>query len=367
MQSAALQVYPPELLAPPVARAAYSDRTAWLMATMSKFAYLKFESDEELLNALADRLMTADGKKKVKAEVVAFVSEYLSPRGHEADRLKNELANLGFALVATFNNGGTQAYLAKRDSDRMAVLAFRGTEKNFTDIKTDLNARFYTHDGVKIHDGFRRAFAHIESAVIQAIGELGDYRLYTTGHSLGGALAVVATRTLNGDNVAACYTFGSPKVGSLEFGDAIKPPIYRVVNAADLVPRVPLTWIIEASVVIFKVTKFLPLVGSSIARFLENFRGYSHHGDMRYLSVCDSNFDNLRLIANPELPLRAFWLFSRISQDWNAGFTDHGIDGYCAKLRAYAVGRSKGNVVANVIALTKSNESEPGRSTGRAQ
>ena len=32
-----------ELLQPPVGRAAYSDRTAWLMAEMSRLAYLKFE------------------------------------------------------------------------------------------------------------------------------------------------------------------------------------------------------------------------------------------------------------------------------------------------------------------------------------
>ena len=32
-----------ELLKPPVGRAAYSDRIAWLMAEMSRLAYLKFE------------------------------------------------------------------------------------------------------------------------------------------------------------------------------------------------------------------------------------------------------------------------------------------------------------------------------------
>lgn len=363
MQSTALELYPPELLSPPVARAAYSDRTAWLMATMSKLAYLKFESDEELLNALIDRLVSVSDRKKLKTEVIAFVRDYLAPRGHEADLLRNELAALGFTLVTVFNNGGTQSFLAKRDSDQVAVLAFRGTEKNIADIKTDLNARFYRHNGTKVHDGFRRAFAFVESAVMQAVSELRDYRLYITGHSLGGALALVATRALNSDNVAACYTFGSPKVGSLEFGDAIKPPIYRVVNAADLVPRVPLTWIIEALVMIFKITTVIPFAGKYIVRVLENFRGYSHHGDMRYLTVCDTNFNDLRLVANPELPLRAFWLMSRISVNWNAGFTDHGIDGYCAKLRAYALARSKGNVVDYVGHAKKGDEADESRRT----
>ncbi len=44
-----------ELLNPPVMRAAYSDRTAWLMAVMSKLAYFPFENDDtELKQALAE-------------------------------------------------------------------------------------------------------------------------------------------------------------------------------------------------------------------------------------------------------------------------------------------------------------------------
>ena len=52
-------------------------------------------------------------------------------------------------------------------------------------------------------------------------------------------------RRLSCDEVAACYTFGSPKVGNEEFGDAIKVPVYRIVNAADSVPSLPPTWFWE--------------------------------------------------------------------------------------------------------------------------
>jgi len=37
----------------------------------------------------------------------------------------------------------------------------------------------------------------------------------------------------------ACYTFGSPPVGTKAFDDDIKTPIYRVVNHVDIVPRLP--------------------------------------------------------------------------------------------------------------------------------
>ena len=106
-----------ELLNPPIARAAYSDRTAWLLAEMSRIAYGKFEESEE-----------------------------------ELQKLKTALNKAEFELVTTFNEKGTQAFLAKREKDKMAVLAFRGTEQDkIDDIITDLDARFYKKvDGSKM-------------------------------------------------------------------------------------------------------------------------------------------------------------------------------------------------------------------------
>ena len=57
-----------------------------------------------------------------------------------------------------------------------------------------------------------------------------DLGLYVTGHSLGGALAQRATAALDRDTLAACYTFGSPRVATLAFDRLDKAPHYRVVN-----------------------------------------------------------------------------------------------------------------------------------------
>ena len=327
------------LLSPPVARAAYSDRTAWLMAELSRLAYEKFEGDAALFDDLARRLAPLQDHDRIKKEVATFVKDYVTAKGAGFETLKAELAAAGFELVATFNNGGTQAFLAKREADRMAVLAFRGTEKEAEDIKADLNARFYTRGGIKVHDGFRQAFALVEPMIKENVARLSDYKLYITGHSLGGALALVATRALSTDSIAACYTFGGPRVGNSEFGDDIKVPIYRVVNAADLVPRVPPTWAIELSIFLAGWLP-VPYLRSLLVRFLENFRGYSHHGDMRYLTASNDDFSDLRLIANPDLIERVRWLVQRLAVDWKAGFSDHSISGYCAKLEAYALKRS---------------------------
>ena len=73
--------------------------------------------------------------------------------------------------------------------------------------------------GGKIHSGFNEAFSQV-SVEIQTILNKEEYKnkpLFITGHSLGGALAVIAAKKLtHKGGMAACYTFGSPRVGDVE-------------------------------------------------------------------------------------------------------------------------------------------------------
>lgn len=284
-----------ELLEPPVRRAAYSDRTAWLMAELSRLAYVKFEEGEQRLR-----------------------------------ELKAGLSEGRFELAHTFNTDGTQGFLAKRSSDSLLVLAFRGTEKDDPrDVITDLNARFYTDEsGTKIHEGFHRAFKRVEQDVRKAVASVAGHALYVTGHSLGGALGLMATRALNSDELAACYTFGSPKVGNAEFANEIKPPIYRVVNAYDPVPIASSNEVVDFLLQTVPSRKFRSWVD-------RQFRGYVHHGDMRYLTPCGTDFGGLQLLLNYGELRRIFsvWMHRRES------VKDHAIDAYCDKLAHWALRR----------------------------
>ena len=278
-----------KLLNPPIMRAAYSDRMAWLMAEMSKLAYLKFEDDTE--------------------------------------KLKKALSLADFELVEIFNKAGTQAFLAKRYLDKIMVLAFRGTEvKEPRDILTDLNAKFYNDDkGIKIHNGFNKAFELVKQEVIDVVGKIENFSLYVTGHSLGGALALIATKTLNSDNLAACYTFGSPRVGNEEFDDEIKPPIYRVVNAFDILPSVPPEYL-------FEIINLLPWKWSK--NLAKKFIGYAHHGDMRYLTDC-KDFPKVKLISN----YNEFFRLVGLWKNKKESVKHHEINIYCEKLAQYALKR----------------------------
>ena len=224
----------------PTWRAAYSDRTAWLMAVFSQLAYVPFVDAQP-------QQRTGGGGKALKPEGWAALDPFLGPGG--------------FEVKATFNRGDVQTYLAV-NPDEFAVLAFRGTA-NKGDWQINLNAPLIpmpSFESVQIHTGFWEAFEDsaddIRAAIKLYVSD--DLGLYITGHSLGGALAQIASVILERDNLAACYTFGSPRVATDAFDVCVKCPHYRVVNHWDLVPGVP-----------------LPLVG---------VLAYRHTGDPRLLT-----------------------------------------------------------------------------------
>lgn len=296
------------IFVPPTYRTAYSDRTAWLMATLSKLAYLRYEDS-----------------------------------GINTKALKVGLKTLGLDLYAFFNDNtsDTQAFHAVAGT-HFQVLFFRGTEKNGRDILTDLKARLYhTTDG-QIHLGFLNAYEGVRQSVRDHVKRFPDLPLYITGHSLGGALATVATKDLDGlAPVAACYTFGSPRVGAPDWADGIKAPVYRIINGADGVPLVPgsvlLTWLL-------KPISWLPFINRLVGY---GYIGYQHVGDLRFL---DGSADTPRLKTGTAAVLARLYRLT-IGRLWDAIrfmapgillalFKDHAIACYTDKLHRIAEARN---------------------------
>ncbi len=341
---------PSELLEiqPSRCRAAYSDRMAWLMASMSQLAYFKFEVKENEFAAWAEKIKKLTSNEEIQDFLKKKLVPNLAKTSGKVD-LQKELKSAGFQLVEIFDEGGTQAFLAKQIPDRsaqgrekIAVLAFRGTETTqLKDIITDLNAFVTDDSGSRVHTGFKTAFNEVKRKVQAEIKKLKGYSIFITGHSLGGALALIATRELVSDNIAACYTFGSPRVGSSEFADSIKPPIYRVVNTADIVPRLPPGLFIEVAVDILRFLRgVFPFLEFAASWLDDKVSGYRHHGDMRYLTHCKkADCSDVRLISNISFLDRCRRLFkNRISLNKHIG--DHDIAKYCMKLAAHARNRN---------------------------
>lgn len=135
------------------------------------------------------------------------------------------------------------------------VICFRGTEPDeLTDVLADLNAipRKSMTDGW-VHSGFRGELDKLWDSILEVYNKQKDLPLYICGHSLGAAMATIATSRL--PETIELYTFGSPRVGTRSFVKNIKTPHYRFVNNNDVVTKVPL--------------------------FL---MGYKHHGNLVYIN-----------------------------------------------------------------------------------
>lgn len=166
------------------------------------------------------------------------------------------------------------------------ILCFRGTEPDeLSDVLADLNAIprcSMTHGWV--HSGFRNELDKLWEQLVEHMNTHQKKKLYVTGHSLGAAMATVATSRIEEfRDVEQLTTFGSPRVGTRGFVKHIKTPHKRVVNNNDIVTRVPL-WLM----------------------------GYKHHGDLTYINF----YGNVRKLT----------LWQMIKDKWR-GWRNNALDG----------------------------------------
>lgn len=155
----------------------------------------------------------------------------------------------GFSDVYPLDKNETQGFIAKKDN--MILIAFRGTEETKNeDIFTDILAYQTKTELGKVHYGFLRALKAVWKDVLTAVKNYQDNNqpVWITGHSLGGALAALATAKLASinacQNIGGVYTFGQPRVGDKDFKEKFEKLLpsgaYRVTNFKDPVTLVPL-------------------------------------------------------------------------------------------------------------------------------
>ena len=118
-----------------------------------------------------------------------------------------------------------------------SVLVFRGTRGRIANWLFNLHTALSPWPtGGLVHKGFKQLFMEAREEIAAQLTSLSG-PVYYTGHSLGGALAVLAASLIK---PAAVYTFGSPRMGNGDFVHATRHlQIYRVVNPRDIVTVVP--------------------------------------------------------------------------------------------------------------------------------
>jgi hypothetical protein len=170
--------------------------------------------------------------------------------------LRGELSGLGSLT-------DTEVIVARNVDTDDLVVSFRGTEfDNPLDVLTDLNATpvpWVLPDGRAVsnavHGGFAGAYLAVRDQLITVLRSeqraSGDgTRVYFTGHSLGGALATIASIDLVDDlmglgylrNEVVTYTYGAPRSLSTAMSNhhaSFVPMSFAVVNPHDPVPHLP--------------------------------------------------------------------------------------------------------------------------------
>ena len=152
------------------------------------------------------------------------------------------LEKVQLAEIEFFNEGPTEAALIKPKSTagaQFAALVFRGT----TDVKdwlTDfkLIPASWAGRGL-VHEGFAEALKLVWARITASLDTNvpPDCPLFIAGHSLGAALATLASSLRP---PRALYTFGSPRVGDDDFGATLAAVNnFRVANNRDIVTTVP--------------------------------------------------------------------------------------------------------------------------------
>src|SRR5882724_10059788 len=175
----------------------------------------------------------------------------------------------GYGVVSATtdkSDGDRDAGLVWHSADEL-IVAFRGTLPDVANSQDTSRQVLSIEDWVnnanyspkvdpklgQVHAGFEAAFEQVWPGLMQQIviwqkaGKLGpQVKVYVTGHSKGGSLAMLAALTLRADKltpVTEVVTFGAPRVGGPDFAAkyaAAGIAGIRYENSQDLVPHVPL-------------------------------------------------------------------------------------------------------------------------------
>ncbi|KAH7033437.1 lipase [Microdochium trichocladiopsis] len=159
---------------------------------------------------------------------------------------------VGSTVVDTFGGVVTDihGYVATDVENKLIVVAYKGS----TSLRNYL-ADFVFHrvgcadivDGCEVHAGFSKAndetWEKMLATLTTTVAANPTYKVVFTGHSLGGAVATLATARARKLGFSIdLYNYGSPRVGNQAFAEFVtsQPGVeYRITHLTDPVPRLP--------------------------------------------------------------------------------------------------------------------------------
>ena len=180
----------------------------------------------------------------VQWPIALTLAEIASTAYDSPDSITHKLQTLGAKEVFCFSQGSSAGVVASDDNS--VVIAFRGTQ-SIADILTDIKVFGTKVDGGTVHQGFWAAVESVYDLATTGAEKHGakSKKVWITGHSLGGAMAVAFTFKAMKEHKfrpAGIITFGQPLVMSDSLCqfllDEFKSDYVRFVNHGDPIARV---------------------------------------------------------------------------------------------------------------------------------
>lgn len=157
------------------------------------------------------------------------------------EHISKKLRETGANQVSIYTKDGTQAFIAEYDD--VIFVSFKGREADrWQEVKTDLHFWESQFHDCPVHTGFMNSLEHVKRhLMIDLEYFMPEKRIVYTGHSLGGALALLLA--LEKEPTDIC-TFGNPRVfKTKDLGLAEQVNIVRVRTENDFVPSLPPSWL----------------------------------------------------------------------------------------------------------------------------
>lgn len=149
--------------------------------------------------------------------------------------------------VVPIEAGNASGFVAF-DDEGAAVIAIAGTndardcvDNALAFSHVDRRSGFGAHKGMLAHAlAFYAGMERADGDIFRRLREAE--RVYVTGHSLGGAAAVLLPLLMDGICPSLVCTFGQPRVLTAATAGRYPHPLRRFVGASDIVPLLPLPW-----------------------------------------------------------------------------------------------------------------------------
>ena len=284
-----------KLLPPPYSTHDFSDHTVdssydtQHALCLAKAAYLVYEDREYvadiarswLSDDIDDRWQRLSNRQYVVEVIKAWLQEHEVIQAQDIERtIRHNFIYLDMMIT------NTQAFLFRKGDN--LILVFKGTQQ-LADWKTNIKIRLRQFTLLadqtvmpprgRVHRGFLDGWQSVEKQVVYYLRRwwTPETKLWVTGHSLGGALAAIATISLEtqGFQVSGLYTFGQPRVADWRMVNAMNrclgDRLFRYVNNNDIVPLIP--------------PQIIPWVPTRVYGHMGQFRYFNESGGLRRQSV----------------------------------------------------------------------------------